>query len=127
MKKVRHRLSTLQKNATQILEQNGKFLLVYDVINSRLFISKKGYQEMYDLLDQFHEEINKRFEASITNGEISCQRTFTGFEKIIGDSGGCFFTDVTVIEPITTFAKQFLPFSLRWAIGEDGWDKRIRI
>lgn len=119
-------LRRLIRQATKICTARGKFLLAYDVVNSRKVFTRLGYMSAVVALRAFRDKINKNFSSHSATGLIGTGRTFSNFDIIIGDSGGGFFYDTSVIEPIILMAEETLPFKLRWAVGADGWDEKIR-
>lgn len=120
--KPRLSLQELRAKATEILKQQHHFLLLYDVIGSKRFVKEYGSAGLYHHLHGFHSEINKRFKKLIVPWNIAIGRTLPRFDTILGDGGGAYFSDPSVIEQILELAKR-LPFKLRWAIAKDGWDE----
>lgn len=116
-------IKQLQEEAEEILKEQDNFLLVYDVINS------KDYQDSQDLLKKlwaFNQDVNKQFQNHLSKGRVSTMRTFAQFNNILGDMGGGFLNSTKPIRDIVKLAEKTLPFDLRWAVGKDGWDKRIK-
>lgn len=116
-------IKQLQEEAEEILKEQDNFLLVYDVINS------KDYQDSQDLLKKlwaFNQDVNKQFQNHLSKGRVSTMRTFAQFNNILGDMGGGFLKSTEPITKIIKRAEKTLPFDLRWAVGRDGWDKRIK-
>ncbi|MCK9187395.1 MAG: hypothetical protein M0P05_02590 [Candidatus Colwellbacteria bacterium] len=119
-------LDKMKEHAQKIIDKNGKFLLVYDVIGSRRWFSEMGYEKAYLCIREFCKEINSRFKEFIVSGEIGCGKTISCFDILLGDSGGGFFADVSVIGRIVNLAKETLSFEMYWCAGEDGWDEDIK-
>ena len=111
--------------ARKLIGKQGFFLFLYDVIGSRKFAEKQGYEKLYKELGKFHRKINRRFKSAIVVHEIGLGNKLFKFRTILGDSGGAYFSDIVVIIPIMTMAEA-LPFKLRWAVAKDGWDKKTR-
>lgn len=109
-------------HARTLLKMQGYFLLLYDVIASRAFAKEHGVRELYLRLHEFHDAVNAQCANAIVTHEIGIGRNLARFETIVGDGGGAYFSNASVIEPILELAKR-LPFKLRWAVVKDGWDE----
>ena len=112
----------LYDRARILVREQGYFLLLFDVVNSKQYADEQGHKKLLDDLNRFCRIINRRFERSIIIHEIGIGRLLSNFELILGDGGGAYFSTARVIEQILRIA-QALPFKLRWTIAKDGWDK----
>jgi len=112
--------------AEKWINQQGFFLLIYDVIGSRKFAEEYGYKKLFGELWKFHKKINRKFQKIIVVHEIGLGNKLSRFRTILGDGGGAYFSDKNVIAPIIAIAEEILPFKLRWAIAQDGWDKKLK-
>ena len=122
----KNELQKLERRAKRLVKKQGSYLLAYDVVGSRKVGAKIGYAKMYDYLVGWNALVNRRFRTCLTEGQISVERIFRNFGPILGDSGGGFFLDIKAIGQIAALAEKSLPFRLRFAVGADGWDKRIK-
>lgn len=123
----------LERQARKLIEEQGYFLLAYDVINSREYAEKYGYKSLREEIEKFNRKMNKMYKTHLigkTMGKMPPDykpRIIFGFTRIKGDAGVVFLKKMEMIRAIVGYAKESFPFKVRWITARDEWDKKLKI
>ncbi len=113
----------MKERARGILRREKKFLLGYDIENSRGFDLENGAVIRIAAQRSFHREVNKRLKSCIVSGDVGGRyltRIINKMEIALGDSGVVFLNNVDAIAQILDIAKEIMPmFKIRWAVGDE--------
>ncbi|MEK7464678.1 MAG: hypothetical protein AAB617_02780 [Patescibacteria group bacterium] len=109
----------------KFIKKNGKFLLLFDVVGSKILGPEIGHRKMWKLMDNFMKRVNKKFPEHIVSGPLALKE-LRGFKRINSDGGIGFVSSVEVIDLIIEFSEKHLPFRLSWGVAEDEWDERCK-
>ncbi len=122
----------LERQARKLIEEQGYFLLAYDVINSREYAEKNGYGSLSDEMEKFNKEMNKTHKRHFIGKPMGKMppdyepRIIFGFTRIKGDAGVVFLKNSEPIRAIVARAIESFPFKVRWATARDEWDKKLK-
>ncbi len=125
----------LERQAQKLIEEQGYFLLAYDVVKSSEFIKRNSGRKFFLILQKFNKNLNHIHKKYLIGKGMGARyvrnkmapRILFGFDIIIGDAGGAFLNNIEPIRNITTYAKEHLPFELRWITARDEWDRKLKM
>ena len=134
--KPSHSFRELWNRAREFADEQGFFLLAYDVVGSRRYNASDpehpelGYDEervrmFLSSLDAFHNTVNRWFGGVIPKEPVNPRKP-NQMSSFVWDCGGVYLTDPAAVEPIVQLADVMLPFKLRWIVVHDEWEDEFK-
>ncbi len=113
-------------SAREIISQQGKCLLLFDVKDSK----SKDRQELGEHLEEMMKDLNQKFQAYFPEHNLAVySRKEKGFQFLLGDGSWTAINSAEIISLIIKYQREKYPLLiLYWGVAKDGYDEpHVRI